>query len=137
MSEARDNPIIKALHGDRSLAVSIKGYCYDCMGGWESDEKTRKTVTAAIRACEDRACALWFVRPYRPPAIKREQLEDAPNDWDRSSRRLAINKRCWQCVGDRTDPAPARNIRDCAARDCPLFRVRPHQHLKGRGKHRR
>lgn len=51
--------------------------------------------------------------------------------------RPTIDKICFECVGAGADPNPPRLIRDCECTDCPLHPVRPHQKLKGRGKHAR
>ena len=44
-----------------------------------------------------------------------------------SSRRLAINGKCYDCVGAGNDPNPRGAIRDCAISDCTLHPVRPYQ----------
>lgn len=44
------------------------------------------------------------------------------------SLRLAINAKCWDCVGAGKDPNPRKMIRECACGSyCPLFPVRPYQ----------
>ncbi|WP_299316261.1 hypothetical protein [uncultured Halomonas sp.] len=48
------------------------------------------------------------------------------------SLRLAINGKCWDCVGGAADPGPRQRIRDCPCTDCTLYAVRPFQGVKGR-----
>lgn len=43
------------------------------------------------------------------------------------SLRLAINGKCWDCIGAGNDPNPRGAIRDCVIRDCTLHPVRPYQ----------
>lgn len=43
------------------------------------------------------------------------------------SLRLAINAKCWDCVGGPADPAPRRRIGECAQTRCSLHPVRPYQ----------
>lgn len=44
-----------------------------------------------------------------------------------TSLRLAINGKCWDCIGAGADPNPRHAIRDCTIRDCTLWPVRPYQ----------
>lgn len=44
------------------------------------------------------------------------------------SLRLAINGKCWDCIGAGADPRPRDAIRHCTITDCPLWPVRPYQH---------
>ena len=62
--------------------------------------------------------------------IRRDPLEKAcanPN-----SRRLAINAKCYDCKGRDADPCVEWRIGNCVCPDCPLYPVRPHQHLCGK-----
>ena len=43
-----------------------------------------------------------------------------------TSLRLAINAMCYSCLGCGT----AQEIRDCTAKTCALYPVRPHQNKK-------
>ena len=43
------------------------------------------------------------------------------------SLRLAINGKCFDCVGAGHDPNPRGAIRECAILDCSLWPVRPYQ----------
>ena len=43
------------------------------------------------------------------------------------SLRLAINAKCWDCVGGASDPGPRGRIRDCTVTKCPLHPNRPYQ----------
>ena len=40
-----------------------------------------------------------------------------------TSLRLAINAMCFECLGN----GSAQEIRDCTAKDCPLYKVRPYK----------
>lgn len=44
-----------------------------------------------------------------------------------TSLRLAINGKCWDCVGAGSDPNPRATIRECAITECTLHPVRPFQ----------
>ncbi len=44
-----------------------------------------------------------------------------------SSLRLAINGKCWECIGAGADPHPRAAIKDCICYDCTLYPVRPYQ----------
>jgi hypothetical protein len=47
------------------------------------------------------------------------------------SLRLAVNAKCWDCVGAGADPNPRGLIRDCTCgSSCPLYSVRPYQAKK-------
>lgn len=46
------------------------------------------------------------------------------------SLRLAINGKCWDCIGAGADPNPRAAIRDCQITGCTLHPVRPYQ-LRG------
>ena len=41
-----------------------------------------------------------------------------------TSLRLAINAMCFECLGK---TGSAQEIRDCTAKNCPLYKVRPYQ----------
>lgn len=43
------------------------------------------------------------------------------------SLRLAINGKCFDCVGAGHDPAPRKAIGQYPSTDCPLWNVRPYQ----------
>ena len=43
------------------------------------------------------------------------------------SLRLAINAKCYDCIGQDADPDWRGSIRNCVCNDCPLFLVRPYQ----------
>lgn len=43
------------------------------------------------------------------------------------SLRLAINGKCFDCVGAGHDPNPRKEIGQCPSTDCPLWNVRPYQ----------
>ena len=47
------------------------------------------------------------------------------------SLRLAIDGKCWDCVGGDADPGPRQRVRDCNIKLCTLWPVRPWQHIKG------
>lgn len=44
-----------------------------------------------------------------------------------TSLRLAINAKCYDCVGADADPGPRGRVRDCAVKTCSLHQVRPWQ----------
>ncbi len=43
------------------------------------------------------------------------------------SLRMAINAKCWDCVGAGVDPNPRQAIRECGGTRCPLYFSRPYQ----------
>lgn len=44
------------------------------------------------------------------------------------SLRMAINAKCWDCVGAGFDPSPRKLIRECSCESsCALYNVRPFQ----------
>lgn len=47
------------------------------------------------------------------------------------SLRLAINAKCFDCMGCGFDGHPANEIRLCEISDCPLWPVRPYQSKRG------
>ena len=48
------------------------------------------------------------------------------------SLRLAINAKCFDCVGQDADPCWQWRVGNCASRLCPLRPVRPYQDMEGR-----
>ena len=42
------------------------------------------------------------------------------------SLRLAINAKCYDCIGQDADPDWRGSIRNCVCNDCPLYSVRPY-----------
>jgi hypothetical protein len=46
-----------------------------------------------------------------------------------TSLRLAINAKCYDCEGRDADPNVRQRIGDCRVPKCPLYPVRPYQHL--------
>ncbi len=49
-----------------------------------------------------------------------------------TSLRLAINAKCYDCVGCGFDPNPSDEIRNCGIVACPLWALRPYQNKKAR-----
>jgi hypothetical protein len=47
------------------------------------------------------------------------------------SRSLAINAKCYDCEGRDSDPCVNWRIGNCKVPRCPLYPVRPYQHLHG------
>ena len=45
------------------------------------------------------------------------------------SLRLAINGKCWDCIGAGADPKPRTAISLCSCTSCALWNVRPYQTL--------
>ena len=69
---------------------------------------------------------------------RREEMREAGESIERlnpiekarrnpNSLRLAVNAKCWECMGGGLDPGTVRLIRECAAPDCPLWPVRPYR----------
>lgn len=54
-----------------------------------------------------------------------EKAQDKP-----TSLRLAINGKCFDCIGCGFDPSPQNEIRNCQITTCPLWNVRPYQNKK-------
>ncbi len=44
-----------------------------------------------------------------------------------SSLRLAVNAKCYDCVGQDCDPGWRKRIGECTVKRCPLYPVRPYQ----------
>jgi hypothetical protein len=44
-----------------------------------------------------------------------------------NSLRMAINGKCYDCVGQDADPNPRGRVRDCNCKGCCLWHVRPWQ----------
>jgi hypothetical protein len=62
---------------------------------------------------------------HRTPMEKHEE--------DRTSRKKAIDAYCYECMGCDLDPGNKWKIGNCKSPDvCPLWHVRPHQHLMGK-----
>lgn len=72
---------------------------------------------ARIAAAEKRAAGLVIER--MDPT---EKARKNPN-----SLRLAVNGKCWECVGAGFDVNPRRAIRECAIVGCTLHAVRPYR----------
>ena len=47
------------------------------------------------------------------------------------SLRLAINAKCWDCIGGDADPCPRWRIGNCMVSRCPLHPQRPYQRYEG------
>lgn len=54
-----------------------------------------------------------------------EKAQDKP-----TSLRLAINAKCFDCVGCGFDPNPQNEIRNCQIKYCSLWNLRPYQNKK-------
>lgn len=48
-------------------------------------------------------------------------------DLNRTSLRLAVNARCYQCMGENHDPGVNKRIADCNSEHCALYHVRPYK----------
>lgn len=55
----------------------------------------------------------------------REKAEQNPR-----SLRAAITAKCYECVGEDSDPGWRAVIRDCTSYTCPLRVLRPYQGVK-------
>lgn len=62
--------------------------------------------------------------PQTNPLAK---LAGDPNTKSRSLRIKAMCAHCVGCTVDRTEPGFRSMIRDCTAKRCPLYPVRPYQ----------
>ena len=62
--------------------------------------------------------------PRRTPL---EKLADSP-----SSLRFAVTAKCYECVGQDSDPCWQWRVGNCGVTLCPLYAVRPHQGQVGR-----
>lgn len=51
---------------------------------------------------------------------------------NQKSLRLAVNAKCFDCQGLDHDPGVHWRIGNCECPDCPLWPVRPYQHLEGK-----
>ena len=72
--------------------------------------------------------AQQVLRERREAGIKIEiknPIEKAASRPD--SLRLAINAKCYDCIGQDADPDWRGSIRNCVCTDCSLFPVRPYQ----------
>ena len=58
------NPLARAKRKPGSLRCAVDAHCYMCMGGDESDLRTRKSVLTDIRWCTSLACPLAPVRGF-------------------------------------------------------------------------
>ena len=68
------------------------------------------------------------MRLRREAGIKteiRNPMEKAAERPD--SLRLAINAKCYDCIGQDGDTDWRGSIRECVCTDCPLYPVRPYQ----------
>lgn len=79
------------------------------------DRNRANLVLARTRAAELRAQGQV---PERLDLLERARRSP-------KSLTLAVNARCWECIGCDADPDPRGNIRECKATDCPLLPVRP------------
>lgn len=148
------NPILRALKNPDSVADAIRAYCYDCMGGHPSNVGTKTEFVNRIRDCDLLHCALWLHRPYQDGAEKAANIAaaetaakqlprltgtgdvDLTDTYARNpqARRKALNAKCWQCIGGRTDAAPRKQISNCQCEfnsqnpgGCPLWPQRRRQ----------
>jgi hypothetical protein len=80
------------------------------IGTQEQRDAARKAGTSRVEA------GLPF---HKTPL---ERAVENPN-----SLRLAINAKCYDCIGQDADPDWRGSIRNCLCKDCPLYPVRPHQ----------
>lgn len=57
--------------------------------------------------------------------VRKDPIEKAREN--PKSLRLAINAKCYDCIGAGADPSPRKEIGQCPCQDCPLWPVRPFQ----------
>ena len=73
MNTKYQNPIAKALSKKPSRRLAINAHCYMCMGGSNTDLRTRKNVVSLIRWCNNKNCPLSHFRPYTPSSQQVKQ----------------------------------------------------------------
>lgn len=57
--------------------------------------------------------------------LRKDPIEKARDN--PKSLRLAVNAKCYDCVGAGADPSPRKEIGRCPSTGCPLHPVRPFQ----------
>ena len=83
----------------------------------ETDPRLARLAKGRARAAELRAAG---VVPEHLDPIERSRRNP-------TSRRLAINAKCWECSGAGADPGTRESIATCNVPKCPLHPVRPYQ----------
>ena len=73
------------------------------------------------------SCQTPFTMGLKKIKTPIENAKDKP-----TSLRLAINAKCFDCIGCGFDPKPAEAIRSCEIEDCSLWLVRPYRNKKAR-----
>ncbi len=71
------------------------------------------------------SCKTPFTTGFKKNKTPIEKAQDKP-----TSLRLAINAKCYDCIGCGFDPKPTDAIRNCGIVDCPLWTVRAYQNKK-------
>jgi hypothetical protein len=78
---------------------------------------------------EGRSAGIDALREWRESGgqigPRRDPIEKAAAN--PTSLRLAINAKCYDCVGQDADPAWQRRVRECDCQACSLLAVRPYQ----------
>jgi hypothetical protein len=59
------------------------------------------------------------------PGPRRNPIEKAADN--PTSLRLAVNAKCYDCIGQDADPHWQRRVGTCGCTTCPLHAVRPYQ----------
>lgn len=59
------------------------------------------------------------------PVVRLNPMEAAKAD--KTSRSKAIKAKCYDCVGQDSDPDWRGQIKHCPCTDCPLYPVRPYK----------
>lgn len=57
-----------------------------------------------------------------PPKTPKEKWED-----NKTSLRASVNYMCWQCFGGDDGDNVKKEIKECSAKDCALWNVRPYK----------
>lgn len=74
---------------------------------------------------ENYSCQTPYTMGLKESKTLIEKSQDKP-----TSLRLAINAKCFDCVGCGFDPYPQNEIRHCQIKDCSLWNLRPYQNKK-------
>lgn len=78
----------------------------------------KSTETASPGVLDATSCVGDVARSFDPIGKARRNPR---------SMRLAINGKCWDCIGGGADPNPRKMIRECSVTKCTLWPLRPYQ----------
>ena len=111
-------------HGTQPAIDSV-----DCenVNSESTDTITRRQANPDSLAAARAAAAIKRERDGRLERL--DPIEKARKN--PKSRRLAVNAKCYDCEGEDADPCVQWRIGNCTVPACPLYPVRPYQHLFG------